>query len=287
MKKFILSPNPYRDKGFRSALAAERILQQAGVQTRICLPFLVDRNFELPAHLRLCDLEKELPGADMLICFGGDGTILHASKLATVNNVPILSVNVGTMGFMAELESRELQLLEKAVSGDYRLDSRMMLDVTVQRNGREVYADCALNDAVVSKGAVARVIQMSVCCDGGEIYSLSGDGVIVATPTGSTAYSLSAGGPIVEPESHNIIVTPICVHALQSHSMVLADYRTVTVKVAKSGRKNAWLTVDGGRAVRLEPGDTVRVVKSQMETQLVRIKDTTFFDVVNQKFKNK
>ncbi len=287
MKKFILSPNPYRDKGFRSALAAEKILQQAGVQTRICLPFMVDKNFELPPHLRLCDLNKELPGADMLVCFGGDGTILHASKLATDNHVPILSVNVGTMGFMAELETKELHLLERVVAGQYRLDARMMLDVTVLRGGHQIYEDCALNDAVVSKGAVARVVQMNVSCDDVEVYNLSGDGVIISTPTGSTGYSMSAGGPIVEPESQNIIVTPICVHALQSRSIVLSEQRVVTVKVGKTGRKNAYLTVDGGRAVRLEPGDVVRAVKSPKVTELVRVKDSTFFDVVNLKFKNK
>ncbi len=287
MKKFILSPNPYRDKGFRSALAAEKILQQAGVQTRICLPFMVDKNFELPPHLRLCDLNKELPGADMLVCFGGDGTILHASKLATDNHVPILSVNVGTMGFMAELETKELHLLERVVAGQYRLDARMMLDVTVLRGGHQIYEDCALNDAVVSKGAVARVVQMNVSCDDVEVYNLSGDGVIISTPTGSTGYSMSASGPIVEPESQNIIVTPICVHALQSRSIVLSEQRVVTVKVGKTGRKNAYLTVDGGRAVRLEPGDVVRAVKSPKVTELVRVKDSTFFDVVNLKFKNK
>ena len=287
MKKFILSPNPYRDKGFRSALAAEKILQQAGVQTRICLPFMVDKNFELPPHLWLCDLNKELPGADMLVCFGGDGTILHASKLATDNHVPILSVNVGTMGFMAELETKELHLLERVVAGQYRLDARMMLDVTVLRGGHQIYEDCALNDAVVSKGAVARVVQMNVSCDDVEVYNLSGDGVIISTPTGSTGYSMSAGGPIVEPESQNIIVTPICVHALQSRSIVLSEQRVVTVKVGKTGRKNAYLTVDGGRAVRLEPGDVVRAVKSPKVTELVRVKDSTFFDVVNLKFKNK
>lgn len=287
MKKVILSPNPYRDKGFRTALAAERILQQAGVQTRICLPFLVDKNYEMPAHLRLCDLDKELPGADMMVCFGGDGTILHASKLATANQVPILSVNVGNMGFMAELETKELHLLERVVQGRYRLDSRMMLDVRVQRGGNTVYEDCALNDAVISKGAVARVVQMNVCCDGVEVYNLSGDGVIVSTPTGSTAYSMSAGGSVVEPESQNIIVTPICVHSLQSRSIVLSEKRVVSVKMGKNGRKSAYLTVDGGRAFRLEAGDVVYAVKSAHVTQLVRVKDSTFFDVLNQKFKNK
>jgi NAD+ kinase len=287
VKKFILSPNPYRDKGFRAALQTEKILQQAGVQTRICLPFTVDKNFELPPHMRLCDLNRELPGADMLVCFGGDGTILHASKLATANKVPILSVNVGTMGFMAELETKELQLLERAVKGQYRLDERMMLDVQVLRGTRVVYEDCALNDAVVSKGAVARVVQMNVSCDDVEVYNLSGDGVIISTPTGSTAYSMSSGGPIVEPESRNIIITPICVHALQSRSIVLSPQRVVTVKVGKIGRKNAYLTVDGGRAFRLEAGDVVRAASSAHVTQLVRVKDSTFFDVVNQKFKNK
>ncbi len=223
----------------------------------------------------------------MLVCFGGDGTILHSSKQATLNNVPILCVNVGTMGFMAELESNELELLEQAVAGNYILDCRLMLDVRVRRGEETLFSDIALNDAVITKGAVAREIQVQVSCDGVQATEFSGDGVIVCTPTGSTAYSMSAGGPIVEPSAQNLIVTPICAHALHAKAFVLAPGREVSVKVGKVGRKNAYLSVDGGRAVRLNAADEVIIKRSAYETKLVRIKNTSFYSVINYKFKNR
>ncbi len=287
MKRFVLTPNPYRDKGFRCALYAERVLRSAGAQTRICLPFDIDRNFDLPTGVKLHDLDESLRQCDAMICFGGDGTILHASKQVIRHNVPILGVNVGTMGFIAELESGELDLLRRLVDDQYTLDQRKMLYVEVRRGGNTIFTDTALNDAVVTKGAVARVLQLSVQCDGTECYRVSGDGVIVATPTGSTAYCMSAGGPIVEPSADNIIITPICAHALQSKSIVLSGSRTVTVQVGSIGRKNAYLSVDGGRAFRLNAGDQVVVKMSDKRTNLIRIKDTTFYQIVNKKFRDK
>lgn len=287
MKRFVLTPNPYRDKGFRCALYAERILRNAGAETRICLPFEVDRNFELPSNVRLHNIESSLEWCDAMICFGGDGTILHASKQALKSNVPILGVNVGTMGFIAELESGELELLKKLVTDEFTLDMRKMVQTQVKRGGETLYTDLALNDAVVTKGAVARVLQMSVLVDGVEAYRLSGDGVIVSTPTGSTAYSMSSGGPIVEPSADNIIVTPICAHALQTKSIVLSGCRTVTVQVGSIGRKSAYLSVDGGRAFRLNAGDQVVVTMSDKQTKLIRIKNTSFYQIINNKFRDK
>ena len=223
----------------------------------------------------------------MLICFGGDGTILHSSKIATRHHVPILGVNMGTMGFMAELEAGELSLLSRIAEGNYRVEKRMMLRATVSNDGREIYNETALNDAAITKGAVARVIQMSVECDGVEAINCSGDGILISTPTGSTAYSMSAGGPIVEPQAQNIIVTPICAHAFQAKGMVTAPWRTITVRLGKLGRRNAFLSVDGGRAFRLNVGDVVTVRRAEQETRLVRLKDTSFFEILNNKFYNR
>ncbi len=287
MKHFVLTPNPYRDKGFRCALYADRVLRSAGAETKICLPFDIDRSFELPSGVKLHDLDASLRACDAMICFGGDGTILHASKQAVQYHVPILGVNVGTMGFIAELESGELDLLRRLVTDQYSLDHRKMLHAEVCRGGVRIYSDIALNDAVVTKGAVARVLQMNVLCDGVEAYRLSGDGVIVATPTGSTAYSMSAGGPIVEPFADNIIVTPICAHVLQAKSIILSGSRTVTVQIGSIGRKNAYLSVDGGRAFRLNAGDQVVVTMSDKQTDLIRIKNTSFYQIINKKFRDK
>ena len=286
MKKVIMTPNPYRDKDFQTVRRASQILTEAGIDVRLCLPFEVDRSYDLPSDLKFSRLDRELNGADLIICFGGDGTILHMSKTATRAGIPILGVNIGTMGFMAELESTELEQLKRLATGDYTIDKRMMLDVTVFRDRDIIFHDICLNDVVITKGAVARIVHLAVECDGVEAMECGGDGVIVATPTGSTAYSLSAGGPIVEPAAHSILVTPICAHDVGSRCMVASDKRVITVKLIRNARRNAYLSVDGGKSVRLNMGDVSIIKKSNLETSLVRLKDRSFYDVVNQKFRD-
>ena len=285
MKNVILTPNPYRDKNFHTVRQAMQVLKENGIQTKLCLPFDVDRSFELPKDLRFSKLDRELPNADLVICFGGDGTILHMAKTATRRGVPILGVNIGTMGFMAELESTELDKLALLATDEYTTESRMMLDATIQRDRDIIFHDICLNDVVVTKGAVARIVHLEVKCDGVSAMECGGDGVIVATPTGSTAYSFSAGGPIVEPEASNIIITPICAHDVGSRCIVTSDKRVINVSVVKNARRNAFLSVDGGKAQRLNMGDVVTIRKSHFETKLIRLKDRSFFDVVNAKFK--
>ena len=272
--KIILAPNPYRDKQFQTALQAKKILEESGCQTCMCLPFDVDRDFELPRGIRFTDIRTEIRDADMLICFGGDGTILHTSKIATQHNLPVLGVNIGTMGFIAELESSELELLRKIPEKNYTIENRSMLDITVSNGTQQTFHEIALNDAVVTKGAIARVIQIAICCDG----------VIVCTATGSTAYSMSAGGPIIEPSAKNLLLTPICAHAMLAKSIVLGPRRVVTIRVSKIGRHNAFLSVDGGRAYRMNPNDVITVKSSDRATRLVRLKDMSFFELLNRKF---
>jgi NAD+ kinase len=208
------------------------------------------------------------------------------AKAATRQNVPILGVNMGTLGFMAELENSELSMLQKLATGEFHIDERMMLDVTVHRARDIIFHDICLNDAVITKGAVARVIHLDVDCDGVRAMECNGDGIIVATPTGSTAYSLSAGGPVVEPEASSILITPICAHDMVSRSIVASDKRVITMALMPNTRRSAYLSVDGGKALRVNAGDLVTIKKSPLMTRLVRIKDRSFYDVVNQKFKN-
>ena len=286
MKKIILTPNPYRDKNFNAVREARKILVDAGLDVKLCLPFEVDRAYELPGDLVFSKLERELPSASMIICFGGDGTILHMGKTATKYGLPILGVNIGTMGFMAELESAELQQLARIAKDDYTIDERMMLDITVYRDRSIIYHDICLNDGVITKGAVARIVHLRVKCDGVQAMECGGDGVIVATPTGSTAYSLSAGGPIIEPEAHSILVTPVCAHDMQSRCIVTSDKRIITVSLTHNARRSAFLSVDGGKAVQINMGDSVVIKKSNLTTKLVRLKSRSFYDVVNMKFKN-
>ena len=286
MKKIILAPNPYRDQDFKTVRAAVEILKNAGLETRLCLPFEVDKSYELPKDLRFSRLERELPSASMVICFGGDGTILHMAKAATRHGLPILGVNIGTMGFMAELESSELSMLARLADDNYSVDNRMMLDVTVHRDKDIIFHDICLNDVVVTKGAVARIVHLSVKCDGIQAMECGGDGVIIATPTGSTAYSLSAGGPIVEPEAKSILITPICPHSLSSREIVVSAEDEIMVEIRQSRRGpevGAVVTFDGREAVELNTNDKIVVKHSEYTTKLIRLDDRTFFEVLRSK----
>ncbi len=281
----LLSPNPYRDRGLKAARAAEKILRQSGVETLMCLPFALEEpnRPELPEGVEFTPLKKGLAKADVLVCFGGDGTILHAAKDAEAYKVPILGVNMGSVGFMAELEYSELSQLSKLPAEKYSIEERMMLDVRAVRGEKTVFHDTALNDAVVTKGAVARVLDLEVYGDKVLISQFAGDGVIVSTPTGSTAYAMSAGGPIVEPTAQSIIFTPICPHALQARSFVLDSERLVCVRMSPNGRKSAYLSVDGGRAFKLMNTDRVEIRRSQRQTRLVKLTGRSFYEIVNQK----
>ena len=284
--RIVLSPNPYRDRGLKAAQSAQKILNRVGVETSICLPFDLDggSKMELPRHLTYEKMDQALPYADMLICFGGDGTILHAAKDANAYGVPILGVNMGSVGFMAELEYSELSLLSKLADGKFTTESRMMLDVSVIRDGRQIFHDIALNDAALTKGAVARVVDLKISCDNMPMSDFSGDGVVVSTPTGSTGYSMAAGGPIVEPTAENLIITPICAHAMDAKSFVLSSERVVSVRMGRLTRKTAYLSADGGRAFRLQDGDVAEIRKSDKVTKLVRLSGRTFYEILEKKF---
>lgn len=285
--KIILSPNPYRDRGMTAVREAEEILRSVGIETALCLPFRPDHLNDLPRDLQLKDIHTEIKNADMIICFGGDGTILHSARFARTANIPILGVNMGSVGFMAELEVGELSMLRRLAEGNYTTEARVMLEMRVIRGDRTIFRDTALNDVVISNGAVARVIDMEVYGDKVKMMEYSGDGVIVCTPTGSTAYSMSAGGPIVEPTAENIIITPICAHNLLTKSCVLGKERTVDVRVGqrshKSSYKSAYLSVDGGRAFHLSRGDVVEIRCAKEKLRLVRMTGRSFYDLLNQK----
>lgn len=283
--RVILSSNPYRDRGLRAALEARRILDRAGIENVMCLPFTQKKGerLEIPKGQALSRLEEELPRADMLISFGGDGTILHAARDAALHNVPILGVNMGSVGFMAELEREELPLLAGLVKGTYTLEERMMLQITVWRGERMISRNLALNDGVFSKGSMARVAEVEVWAGPVLVQRITGDGVIVATPTGSTAYSMSAGGPIVEPTSHSLIVTPVCAHQLSARALVMDADRIVTVQLPKGNRKSLYLSVDGGKAIRLTAHERVEISRAEHTTKLVRLTGRSFYQMIQQK----
>lgn len=282
MKKVILCPNPYRDNDMKGAKQAKEILDKAGFRTVVCLPFHKD-GYGDEMGFPVMQLQQEIRSADLLIAFGGDGTILHLARTVALHNVPVLGINLGSLGFMSELEMNEMERLQDLASWDFTVERRMMLDVSVVRDGRAVYSNIALNDAVVSKGSIARVVRLRIFTEEGHLTRVGGDGVIVSTPTGSTGYSMAAGGPIVEPTAHNLLLTPICPHATRSTSYVLSPDHVITVEAADANRKFVYLSVDGGKAFSLKNGDQVKVCKSKFETQLVRLSKKSFCEILDKK----
>lgn len=281
-KKIILCPNPNRDQGMAATRAAEKILRELGFQTVVCSPFR-DQKEGAFADYDVRSLPQEMKGADLLITFGGDGTILHLAKLAALNKIPVLGINMGGLGFVAELEASELDALRKLKDWDFETEQRMMLDVSVFREGRQIYTNLGLNDAVIREGPISHVIHLKISSDGRHLADIAGDGVIVATPTGSTAYSLSAGGPVVEPVAQTLVVCPICIHNMRFSSYVLSPEHVLTVELERNGRKPVYLFVDESRAFALRSDDRVQVRRSKYALRLVRLSERSFCEIFAQK----
>ena len=281
-KKIILCPNPSRDREMKSTKEAISILQEIGFQTVVCSPFR-DQKTELFADIDVRPLTQELRSASMLITFGGDGTILHLAKLAALHKIPVLGINMGSLGFIAELEASELDTLRKLQDWDFKTENRMMLDVTVMRDGKQIYQNLGLNDAVIREGPISHVIHLSIASDGHHLADISGDGVIIATPTGSTAYSLSAGGPVMEPVAEAMVLCPICTHNMRFSSYVLSPNHTLSIELVRNGRKPVYLFVDESRAFSLKQDDQILVRQSKYVTKLVRLSEKSFCEIFAKK----
>lgn len=228
------------------------------------------------------ETEDLLQRADLALALGGDGTILHVAKRAAVCDRPVLGVNCGRLGFMAGLEADELSQLSALITGDYVVEERMMLAVQLHTpDGVQGYT--SLNEAVVSRGAASRLIELQVANDGMPVMAMRADGVIVATPTGSTAYSLSAGGPIVDPAVKGLLVTPICPHSLQSRSTVFGEQAQLTLRVGGAPGAQALLTIDGEAGLPVSPQDEVTVARAPLSVRLIRIKRESFYKVLTEK----
>jgi NAD+ kinase len=233
--------------------------------------------------LRFLPMEAVYAEADILIVFGGDGTILEAARRAAQRGTPILGINLGRLGYMAELELSELELLDKLFTGEYELEKRSMLRVELF-SGSELRSFCyALNDAVISNGSVSRMIDLELSEGGVPVTTYRADGLIVATPTGSTAYSMSAGGAIVDPRVECFCVTPICPHSFAARPMIFSDSSVLEVRNICAREKMLFLTVDGRMNFELYRNQTVRITKSNLQTSLIRLKKCGFYRKLRQK----
>jgi len=284
--KVILYTNAEIDKDYLITREVEKILKKNNREIVLC-PAFTDRfeNTEALQGYEFSKIEDELIHAEMIITLGGDGTILQASRASAGTGVPILGINLGGKGFMAELEADEIGLLDSEIIKSYTLESRIMLDVEVIHNNEVVYKDFALNEIVIRGDN--KVIDLTLFGDGQKITHFSGDGTVIATPTGSTAYSMSAGGPIVDPAAKNIIITPICAHVLSAKSFVLVADRVVTAEIGAKKHNPVYISVDGGDHIDIQCKDTVKVYKSGRYTQLVRLSDKSFYRKVSEKLGEK
>ncbi len=237
-----------------------------------------------PAPCAILPTSEFASSVDVVAVFGGDGTFLHAARIVVSNGVPILGVNLGSLGFLAEVKLEEMRpALENLVRGEYALEERMLLQVEVDRGGFALTRYLALNDAVINKGAIARIIDLEVTVNGQLVTVTRADGLIVSTPTGSTAYSLSAGGPILYPTLGAFLVTPICPHTLTNRPVVVPDRAKVGIALLRGA--DVMLTVDGQVGMTLAPGDRLAVRKAEASVRLVQPAGSTFFALLREKMK--
>jgi len=279
-KRVVLCPNPFRDRGLECTRATADLLKSAGFDVSVCL---IDERWKDIAMqgVEIEDFESIVDDATLVVTLGGDGTILHTARRLIGHNVPMVGVNLGTVGFLAELKDSEIMRLITAAEGNFTPSVRMMLKVEIVRDNQIIFEDYALNE-IVMRG-LGQAVHVSVAGDGRKIYKFMGDGIIVATPTGSTAYSLSAGGPLVEPTAENIILTPLCAHVLAAKSFVLAPDRVVTVVSPDKPEAQRAISVDGGRLITIEADDSLRIRKSGYQTLLAHVGYKGFYDIVYEK----
>ncbi|HEX3038575.1 MAG TPA: NAD(+)/NADH kinase [Oscillospiraceae bacterium] len=228
------------------------------------------------------DLYQMIDACDAIIAVGGDGTIIHVAKYAAVANKPILGINVGRLGFVAGLEMDELDYLKDLVDGNYTVENRMMLNILLEQNGilKSYYA---LNDAVIARGSLSRIVDFKVSFNENNVCDYRADGLIIATPTGSTAYSLSAGGPVIDPSMQCIILTPICPHSLFTRTVVFGAESRLNVLSKSNYDSEIFLTIDGETSFQIQNGESIAFCSSKLVAKLIKLKHKNFYEVVNEK----
>ena len=278
-----ICPNPFRDKGCELSRRVAALLNEHGYETCYCPIFADEGDAVLPQDLTFGLLSKCAEACSLIIVIGGDGTILHAARQIHPHAVPMLGINLGSKGFMANLEPEEYEYVLRAARGEYKLSRRMKLDVSLYRAGTEVCRDQALNDVVMH--GYGDCIKITALCNGNRITAFSGDGIILSTPTGSTGYSMSAGGPIVEPDAEATIISHICAHMMSSRSFVLSPENIITVEMEKQHDRRAYLSVDGCSVTDLCGGDRLVVRRSESYTHMADLGLRNFYDIAFEKLR--
>ena len=267
-------PNQSKTENDALVRAVAQRLAQLGANVRV-----VCAEGSLPA---MPQLTAALDGCDMAVAVGGDGTIVHVAKAAAAVGCPILGINGGHVGFLAGLEADELDALPALLDGTYTVDERSLLEVTVHTE-REDITRYAMNEAVIARGGLSRLVDVTVRADGGEVLSCRGDGVIIAAPTGSTAYSLSAGGPVVDPSVDCVLLTPVCPHSLDSRPRIWPAGVTLTAEAAAADGAPAYVTVDGEESIPLTAADTLTIRRAEPSVRLLQLRRDSFYERLRRK----
>ncbi len=274
MKTIAIVLNPTKNEAVELVRALVPRLQDRGVAV-----IMEHDAARVTGFQRLSRDNKQLTAADFALVLGGDGTLLRASRVMAPAGVPMLGIRYGKFGFMTDVEPQDAEeAVNSVLHGEYVVEERMMLRARVMRAGQSVASAVALNDAVIHKGPLARMLSLETCVSAKYIATYQSDGLIIATPTGSTAYSLSAGGPLVAPELSVMIITPICPHTLTVRPLLVSSRETVKVLIGGDTEETVMLTVDGQIGVPLEEDDEVCVGESEYKAKLIRVGDITFFD---------
>lgn len=235
-------------------------------------------------YVKFCDKDSLFDICDITIAIGGDGTTLNVAKFAALKHKPTLGINAGRLGYLSTIERDELPLLKKVVDGEYDIDERMMLRVkVVDENNNIISSYHCLNDAVVTRGNIPRLIDIKISSEGKIVTESRADGMIVSTPTGSTAYSMAAGGPVISPDNSCFVITPICPHSLANRSIVFSSDKEIEMKIGNDKNYKSYLSLDGSTLIQLLPKWTIKISKSKYKAELVDIKHNNFYEILNNK----
>ena len=277
--KISIFPNFNNDGVLQTCEEICKELDKLGVEYSVAKCNESDETGTLPLFF---DTDELIENCDIVIVVGGDGTTLNVAKAASLHNKLTLGINAGRLGFMSGLERDELSLLNRLVSGEYEVEKRMMIDARLMsENGIQDFI--CLNDAVITRGDLARLIDVTVKSDGRVITKNRADGMIIATPTGSTAYSMAAGGPVVSPDNSCFVVTPICPHSLVNRSIVFSSDKELEITVENDKNNTSYLSIDGEKSVTVTKNSKIIISKSEYVAKLIKIKPESFYEILNKK----